>query len=382
MNNDIQRKRLLKKYLNNQCTQEELHELISYIENTELSEDFPGVEDVLSELEKWPQLSTEADNRIYDQIVAASTKKRKGNFKQTYRVLWAAAVFIGLLFLGYFYKDLFSPPSQTYSPPSQTQITLKMADGRLEEIENTEKIILDSKGKPIGTLMENKLAYDVASKTDSLKYNELSVPYGKTFNLLLADGTSVHLNAGSSIKFPVRFIQGSPREVFLKGEAYFDVERDETHPFIVSAQDISIEVLGTQFSVMSYPEDSSSQVVLVEGSVGMSLDNTSEQIVLTPGQRGVFDKKNKAIVTDEVSTSIYTSWMHGELVFRHMTFEDILKRLERHYNVKIDNQFIAAKEETFNANFGEESIEQVLNYFNSVYDIQYTIEGKNIVIAP
>lgn len=384
MNKDIRRKRLIKKYLKNECTQEELQELISYFKNAEFSEDLPGVEEVLDQLDEVPELSPSADSRMYDQILAAKIEKKKSSFKEEYGLLSLAAVFIGLLFLSYFYKDLVSPASEIYSRPPETQITLRLGDGRLEHMENTDKVILDSKGKPIGTLMENKLAYNTDSQADSLVYNELNVPYGKTFNLLLADGTNVHLNAGSSIRFPVKFIEGMEREVFLQGEAYFDVVRDDEHPFIVSAEGLSIEVLGTQFSVMSYPEDSSAQVVLVEGSIAMSLehDTSEKQIVLTPGQRGVFDKNNKDIVTDEVSTAIYTSWMRGELVFRHLTFEDILKRLERHYNVEIENNFEAAEKETFNANFGEESIEQVLDYFNTVYDIEYTIKGNNVLIEP
>lgn len=128
------------------------------------------------------------------------------------------------------------------------------------------------------------------------------------------------------------------RQVYLDGEAYFDVVHNATNPFIVKANDLNIKVYGTSFNVSNYGEDIYSDVVLVEGSVGMYSGNPSNEIRLSPGEKGSFSKKDRIIDKRVVPTTLYTSWINGELVFRNATFESIVKKLERHYNVKINNQ--------------------------------------------
>lgn len=381
MDSNNRRQVLLKKYLRNECTEKEIQELISFFDDADFAKDFPGVEEVLNQLEDVPELTIAADRKMFRQIVLAKNKQKRKSFTEAYKLISVAAAFLGLLLISYFYQDLGSGGAAVEIQPQGNQITLRLGDGKVESIDTADKIIRDSKGKHIGTLQENRLIYDKEGKTDSLIYNELTVPYGKTFDLLLADGTNVHLNAGTSFRFPVKFIEGRKREVFLKGEAYFDVVKDELHPFSVNAEDLNIQVLGTRFAVASYPEESKTQVVLVEGSVGINTEDSDRpQTVLIPGERGVYDKINKQITTDQVSTNAYTSWIQGELMFRDMTFEAILNRLERHYNVQIVNHFKAEEGETVNANFGTEPINNVLEYFKRIYKIEYTVNGDKIII--
>ena len=143
-----------------------------------------------------------------------------------------------------------------------------------------------------------------------------------------------------------------------------------------------MEVLGTEFNVLAYPEDGVTDVVLVEGSVGMYADDDKEEntIVLTPGLKGTFDKANTNIATENVNTNVYTAWRKGELVFRQMPLDNILKKLERHYNISIVNNNKALGQEVFNASFKDQSIEKVLGYLNTLYGIEYEIENNTIVI--
>jgi ferric-dicitrate binding protein FerR (iron transport regulator) len=213
-------------------------------------------------------------------------------------------------------------------------------------------------------------------------YNTLKIPNGKRFELELSDGTVVHLNSGTTLKYPVKFIAGENRQVFLDGEAFFDVAKDKKHPFIVNADKLNVRVLGTHFNVSSYPEDDLTDVVLVEGSVGMY--NTNEEFnadkntILKPGYKGSFNKNNNHINTKEVNTDMYTSWISGGLVFRDINFAAICKKLERKYdvNIVVKNQKLA--NEKFNASFGDKPIEKILSYFDEVYGINY-IRKDNVI---
>ena len=119
-------------------------------------------------------------------------------------------------------------------------------------------------------------------------YNTLKIPYGKKFEVQLSDGTIVHLNAGTSLRYPVQFVKNQSRQVYLTGEAFFEVSKDKAHPFTVNTQEVNVEVLGTKFNVNSYTEDVSTDVVLVEGKVSLYKDKkTAEnQVYLTPGLKG------------------------------------------------------------------------------------------------
>ncbi|WP_431243682.1 FecR family protein [Flavobacterium sp. P21] len=215
-------------------------------------------------------------------------------------------------------------------------------------------------------------------------YNTIKIPYGKKFRLQLSDGTFVHLNSGTTLKYPIKFIAGENRQVFLDGEAFFDVAKDKKHPFIVNVDNLNVRVLGTHFNVSNYPEDTSTDVVLVEGSVGMYQPNEEfdalKNTILKPGFKGTFNKENTKISTKPVITDIYTSWINGGLTFRNMTFKNIITKLERRYNVTIVNKNEKLANEKFNASFKEESIENVMSYFNDIHGINYTIKGNQILI--
>lgn len=172
--------------------------------------------------------------------------------------------------------------------------------------------------------------------------------------------------------------------VYLNGEAFFDVAKDKAHPFIVNADNLNVRVLGTHFNVSNYPEDSHTDVVLVEGSVGMYSKGQNfdpeKNVVLKPGFKGSFNKASFAINTKEVTTGIYTAWIRGELVFRDMTFKNICKKLERHYNISIENNDAALANEKFNASFKDESIENIMSYFNEIHAMKYTINNNKVTI--
>ena len=229
----------------------------------------------------------------------------------------------------------------------------------------------------------NQLIYDNDAKIEELKFHTLKVPYGKRFNIVFSDGSKVYLNSGSTIKYPVKFLPNQQREVFLQGEAFFDVVENKSDLFIVNTNGINIEVYGTKFNVRNYPEDYNSDIVLVQGSVGISNSQNNDVIKLTPGYKGSVNKENLNVEKSKINTKIYTSWIDGEFIFRNESFVQILSKLERLYNVTIiDNRENISETELFNASIDidEEKIEEVINYFNKIYNINYQIFNNKIII--
>jgi ferric-dicitrate binding protein FerR (iron transport regulator) len=248
--------------------------------------------------------------------------------------------------------------------------------------ENGQLQLKGKNGKVIGGQKGNQLVYQKSEITsEEIIFNTLRIPYGKRFEIQLSDGSKVFMNAGSSLKYPVNFTKNDKREVFLTGEAFFKVAQDKDRQFIVKAENLEIGVLGTEFNVSAYPEDFSTNVVLVKGSVKLATKKDQQEMaILKPGQLGSSKRSNDAIEISEVETGIYTSWMQGELVFRNMSFENILKKMERHYNVKIINKNTELAKEKFNASFGHEPLHKILEYFKKIYGLNYTQKKDNIII--
>ncbi len=382
--------KLIVKYLTNSISKKEWDDLNLWFEQSKDTKTFNeyiklnyAIEDIMTEF------NTEKTKKsILEKI---KKDKRSIVTLRITKFLKYAAMVILLLGIGYayqqdFFSDRFDKPIDIAYPDEST-IILEREDGSLKILSEGSAIeIVNSEGEIIGKQEGNRLIYGDSnneSNTDSeeLIYNQLIVPYGKRFELELSDGTIAHLNAGSSLKYPVRFLNEGKREVFLVGEAYLDIAKDSKRPFIISTSDnLEVQVLGTQFNISNYPEDATTEVVLVEGSVGMQADGISGTIILEPGFKGSFDRQQRNISTTPVITSVYTSWVKGELVFRAMSLENILKKLERHYNVAITNQNLEYSQKKFNANFGNEPIEIVLNYFKNTYGIDYAINNKKVTL--
>ncbi|WP_428232550.1 FecR family protein [Flavobacterium sp.] len=323
---------------------------------------------------------------LFHEIRKEKKKVRAFRLKSIMKYAAIAIVFLGIGIL--LQKNIFSNSTDKETiVPKKDEITLKLGNGNIKIIaaDGTSKVY-DANGKVVGKQNGKDLVYSGNGASTKLVYNTLSIPNGKRFNITLSDGTLVHLNSGSSITFPVQFLKNSIRKVFLSGEAYFEVAHDKKNAFVVNANKLDVQVYGTKFNVNNYPEDQATDVVLVEGSVSMSqsgpITKNKNEFFLTPGYKGTFNKQDKKITNEKVNTSLYTSWMTGNLVFRNESFENIIQKLERHYNVIIINNNKSLANETFNATIetDHESIEQVFNYFKKVYQINYSIVENKIII--
>ncbi len=299
-----------------------------------------------------------------------------------------AAIFVLLFGLGYFFQEAQSDDAVEVVDKSgialkNDVVTLKTAEGDLIILdENETKLVKDSDGTVIGKQDKNSITYTLKNPVDKEVYNTLNVPYGKRFDIILSDGSHIFLNSGSSLKYATTFPKGQPRNVFLTGEAYFDVAKNESNPFVVHADALNVVVLGTQFNVSHYPENEEINTVLVEGSVALSNDNgfETQQTVLQPGYKAAWNKTNKNTGVENVDTRIHTAWLDGKLMFRNATFKQIRHQLQRHYNVTIKNTNVVLDEQRFDATFDIETIEQILETFDKSFAIDYEIVDNTIFI--
>lgn len=312
-----------------------------------------------------------------------SQKRAKYQFRVKRGIQYAASV-IGIVGLGFLYQLV----QNKNEVPSidRNSVTLELDNGEIKNISLEQpQVIANTNGNLIGTKTAGEIDYSIASAAQDLGYNTLRVPYGEKFKVRLSDGTSVQLNAGSSLRYPVKFAQGENRQVYLNGEAYFEVGKDTARPFIVSSKSMSIRVLGTHFNVSAYEEEADMNTVLVEGAI--SVYNTAEPYiktqtnVLKPGQKGSWYPESMRLRVEEVDTEIYTGWREGKLVIRKVLFKDIIRRLERHYDVKILNDYEALNDRVFTATFDIETIEEVFDTFKEETFFEYRIENTEIKIT-
>jgi transmembrane sensor len=197
----------------------------------------------------------------------------------------------------------------------------------------------------------------------------------------LPDGTKVWLNSGSQLQFPLTF-PSDIREVNLKGEAFFEVAKNENHPFIVNSKELNVEVIGTSFNFISYDNEKQSEVILFEGEVMLTVDskNTTTKLgTIKPGQRAVFMKESKTMSTEEVALEKYIAWRDGNLIFQDDSMDDVVKRLSRWFNVEFIIDDPEINEYIYKATFRNENLKQVLNLLKISAPIDYHILERRVL---
>lgn len=218
------------------------------------------------------------------------------------------------------------------------------------------------------------------------RYNTITYTTGSAQKevIVLPDHSKVILNSNSSLSYPRNWENRPDREVRLRGEAFFDVTRNEKKPFRVTTSGIQVEVLGTSFNVKSYNEDETIETTLVTGKVEIRrTDKRSpeEPVVLKPNQKATYSKTSASMVLDEVKPELYTSWKNGLLIFEDKPFGEIARELERWYGVKIDIRDQASEQCRFTIKIKDEPLTEVLRLFSSTTSADYTIDGKQVVIT-
>ncbi len=382
---------LIVKYFDNQITEVELLELQTWAHKNKSA--FKRAVQLDLDIQKSvsSNMNSEKGFEIFKEEITYGKARVMTLSKKRYlkQFLKYAALILTLCTLGswYFFRSNERKPAMVIVGVSK-EIKLELGDGSVKIItEGKAQQILNNKGKLISTQGKEVLTYTATStKMEILKetYNTLSIPYGRTFKIVLSDGTRVALNAGSSLRYPIRFWKEGPRRVYLDGEGYFEVTKNTAQPFIVTTTTHDIKVLGTRFNVNSYKEENTMETVLVAGAVEIySLDKTSKKnkvLLLKPKQKASWDSLKGRVTVSSVETAQYTAWVDGGLLFVNTPFLKMIRQIERHYNVTIQNNYKALEGFVFTATFEHENIDQVMRAIKLYGQFSYSINNNHIII--
>ncbi|MDN5284011.1 MAG: hypothetical protein JWR38_285 [Mucilaginibacter sp.] len=233
----------------------------------------------------------------------------------------------------------------------------------------------------LGVFWFYKVQISTKSDQNTLAFVEKHTGLGQKKKINLPDGTSVVLNAASSLRIADNF-DGEKREVYLQGEAWFDVKRNPQKPFIVHTGKIATQVLGTHFNVSAYPNDANITVSLVQGKVQVDMNNDpAKRIILDPGKQMTYSKSSgQAHVTDFITEDI-TGWKENKLVFNYDSWPDAAKKLSRWYGVSVELQDSALLRCKLKGTFDNTPLAKVMEQIHMVSDISWKIEGKKVLIS-
>ena len=328
-------------------------------------------------------------NRITDSIHSHIQKKRR----LRYGITVAAASVVILLSIGIF-NNVINKDSQIESfvktldnsdPESIHTVKLLLNNNQNIEISDANASISYSASGEEVTIGDLESVNQESKKNKAIAFNTLIVPYGKRSEIKLADGSKVWLNSGSKLVFPVSFV-GDKREVYLEGEAIFEVSHDKNYPFIVKANNHEIEVLGTVFNVSNYTDENSINTVLKSGSVQINFKNdsflnSSESIRIKPGTMAVYHRNNKYITESKVDVEKHFSWREGIFIFKKDPLDVIMKKISRYYNIDIIISDEVLANETFSGYLDvKDNVENVINSIKETTDFQYSINEDQIII--
>ena len=212
--------------------------------------------------------------------------------------------------------------------------------------------------------------------------NNLTTPRGGEFKITLEDGTQVWLNAESQLIYPDTF-SANERRVILKGEAYFEVVKDEQKPFYVESNGQVVRVYGTEFNVRSYEEDADIYTTLVSGRVSLqSMNGNEAELILTPGKQAVFDKRQRSTSVRPVDTQVVTSWRRGMFVFEEQNLEQIMRDLSRWYNFSYEFKDTSLRETVFMGSvprYGD--FNEILEILEKSGGVKFRVKDRVVIIS-
>ena len=218
--------------------------------------------------------------------------------------------------------------------PGGDKAVLTLANGQTIILDTAANGTITQQGGMKVIKLNGQLAYEQENKQAEVLYNTITTPKGGQYQLELADGSKVWLNAASSLRFPTAFV-GKDRMVELKGEAYFEVAHNENMPFHVMVNDVDVKVLGTQFNINSYDDEEDLRTTLVQGSVLVSATNLKRALVLKPGQQAVVDAEQLSVNKD-VDINEVIAWKNGKFSFNATRLDHIMRQIARWYDLEVE----------------------------------------------
>lgn len=295
---------------------------------------------------------------------------------------WSGVAAVVLILLGAGITAWFRMPETTHitaTTGTKNTIRLNTASGEsflLDSVKciETGKTVMKNSGKRL--LVQTS---DIQEK--DIEWNTIEIPRGADYMLILDDGTEIFLNAETVLRFPNQFKNKGNREVWLKGEAYFKVQRDSLRPFIVHSEETSVRVLGTVFNIMAYPNVPELQVTLLSGKVEVEENAKGTKVTLKPGEQAVYNKQQKKLGERTVDVSYYTAWHEKMFAFRDCPLVQVMEILARWYDVEVFFQNTQARDYIYTGKIKRyASLKEVLDNFRETREFDFEIHGKTVII--
>jgi hypothetical protein len=314
---------------------------------------------------------------LWQQIL----RKQKKKVRLLYFRIAASLLLLISIGSGVYYFSAYQPNDRTdvINENPSDHAMLILADG--------EKISISSKQSTVkyssdgsGIMVDDSSG--IAQSVSDHGLNQMIVPFGKRSYIMLSEGTQVWLNSGSRLVFSPIF-KGKNREVFLEGEAFFDVAEDKKHPFYVKTDAFKMKVYGTKFNVQAYQQDKDYTIVLVEGKVSLNTNKSpdSQEVFLSPNQKASILSKDgeRFEITNIENPVIYTAWIDGYLTFTNEDVSEVLKRVSRYYNVEIDVELPENIERIYGKLDLKDDLERVLDGIAFISKTKYKKQGNKYV---
>lgn len=343
----------------------------------------------------WEELSAETKQNIREEVRLSIRKEIYPNApaKPKTTKLWpgiaAVAAAAALLVLGVYFFNAPGPIvnrkattiNQSDIAPGKNGATLTLANGKKIKLSDVDRGELAREANvTITKTADGQLVYEVKSSgftQTKEKTNILSTAKGETYQIKLPDGSLVYLNAASSLTYNAALIESGKRMVKLNGEAYFEIAKDRSHPFIVKTETQEVTVLGTHFNINSYADEPAVKTTLLEGAIKISGSGAIRQ--LHPGQQAVQTPKGIEIVAADEEEAM--AWRNGKIVFHNEPLTSIMRKIARWYDVQIvygpgveEVSFMGSVSRTAN-------ISEVLQFFERTENIRFTVEGRTVTVS-
>ncbi len=378
--NKQQAKKLFAKYTNNECSPEELQLLDAFLDSYQ------------DKTNEWPEFKVgnkdEFRRKSWSKIESHINANRNIDERRSIPYFKYAVVASILLVVAFTLflnnqKDIKQAKpvivNQNTIEPGVNKATLTLEDGSVIELDKGHTY----ENKNVNSSGE-KIVYKVKDKREvKEQYNYLTVPRGGEFHIVLSDGTEVWLNSESRLKYPISFTENEAREVeLIYGEAYFDVSASINHngtEFIVNNQSQKIEVLGTEFNIKANKDERNIYTTLVEGEVKISTLNGEQRLL--PNQQSKLDIERKSITIAKVDVIPEISWKNGLFIFKNKPLKEIMKVIERWYDVDI----IFVNKDLESVKFRgvikkQVSIEEILTIMKSSSINSYDINNRTVIL--
>ena len=368
-------------YLRDEVDEEGLRELNVWLEESDSHKAlFARIQDEKMQYEDIQKILSYDAGGAWQVVQQKAAWRRRKRLTRVYRVAVSVVIIFGVAI-----AFLLREEATTVVPvvkveeitPGRSMAKLTVASGDVYHLDSLHQVDL------ITSLAENNgkevvfIDRQLEEGASEIKYNKVEIPRGGEYQIVLGDGTRVYLNAQTELRFPESFASSEQRLVYLSGEAYFEVTKNPSKPFVLHCMVYGVMVLGTLFIVNSYVGDETSKTTLATGKVEIDMDG--KQTILNPGQQAII--KNGEVNVKEVDVEVYTTWMFDNFRFQSESIQEIMTKLSRWYAIDVFYMNESVRNYHFTGYLPRYAkIADVLELLSLTTNIKFDVEGKTVIV--